>query len=131
MPPPGYERAIRVTIGDDKDITWEVTHVPIGQYITRAWFTLKREADIGLPDSSAVIPQKIITDTAITGIGVITASGLGTKKAKGKFELVASESATLTPGQSYLFDIQLESNLNKRVTVQKGHLDVGIQVTEA
>jgi hypothetical protein len=128
MPPSGYEaNQIRVTIGDDFQVDRTIPDVPAGQALAQAWWTVK--ASLGDPDSAAVW-QKSINTSEQLGVGQILDAG-ASGVAKIRFDGSEAESALLSPGVEYLYDIQLLSTAGKKKTIEKGTLVAEGQVTQA
>lgn len=91
-------------VGTDFDVERSVTSVPQGRTLGKAWLTVKN-----LPtdaDGVAVL-QKLITPANVAGVGQIDDTGAdGTGHLR--FEFTGAQTAELTPGKRYYYDIQLE-----------------------
>jgi hypothetical protein len=113
--------------GDDRNIERTITGVMVGDFLAKAWFTVKELSWDA--DDKAVI-QKIITPVYSSGSGVIGDTGEdGT--ADITFEIPASDSIKLRPGYEYSFDIQLKSNAGKTWTGELGVLVATQGITSA
>lgn len=128
MPPTGYEdNKITITIGDDFQLNRTVPDVPAGQALSQAWWTVK--VSLSDPDSAAVW-QKSINTSEQLGVGQILDAG-ASGVAKIRFDGSEAQSALLSPGVEYLYDIQLLSTAGKKKTIEKGTLVAEGQVTQA
>jgi hypothetical protein len=114
-----------LVVGDDYDVTREITGIPSGALLTDAWFTLKA---FGAATTDAALIEKTISASASASQGQITDTGAsGTGQLF--FSLSATETALITPDQLYEYDIQVLSNTGKYSTREKGLLLAIAQIT--
>lgn len=110
-----------LVVGDDWDITQSIEGIPEGAPLSQAWFTVKESRDDD--DSAAVIGPIEITAVANQNAGQIADTGDADPFiAVCVFLVLKEETADLTPGKRYHYDIQgrLTNGLVK--TVQLGRL---------
>jgi hypothetical protein len=114
-----------LVVGDDYDVTREITGIPSGALLTDAWFTLKA---FGAATTDTALIEKTISASASASQGQITDTGAsGTGQLF--FSLSATETALITPDQLYEYDIQVLSNTGKYSTREKGLLLAIAQIT--
>lgn len=103
-------------VGDDFDVEREITGIPDGATLTKAWLTVKtRPVDV---DVDAIF-QIEITTAYVSGAGQITDDGAdGTGGVR--FEVSKTNSALLQPERKYYFDVQVKSNTGKIYTPYAG-----------
>jgi hypothetical protein len=116
--------------GDTLDVTRTVNSVPTTDALVKAWFTAKAT----LFDADPGIVQKVITTVNVAGVGQITqdgspASGNGTGTLV--FNLLAADTALLTPGHAYAFDVKVKLASGKLYTVDVGSVIMLAKVTTA
>lgn len=116
----------RFVVGDDAEILCTITLVPVGQEITKAWFTLKRrktDADV------AALVQKAVTATDVPGTGQITDTGLADQTAAVRFDIPAVNSTAIPSGRAWPWDVQIKLTGGKIVTIAHGTMTWQEQIT--
>lgn len=114
------------TAGDDLEVQRTVTGVPTGQTVDKAWLTVKAAA----ADADPGIFQKAITTTDVPGTGRITDAG-SSGTATLRFDLTAANTALLTAGTEYFYDVQVKTSGGKIYTVESGKMIARRSVTAA
>ncbi len=114
--------------GDNIDITKTITNVPVGQTITKAWFTVKTSKT--LADANAVF-QKTITAANQAGVGVILDDGAADQIAKVFFELTNSNTSLLAENVIYHYDIQVLTSAGKIYTPEVGVMKLKGEATKS
>ncbi len=110
-------------IGASFDVIRFVTGVPTTDAVTKAWLTIKNKST----DADPGILQKVITTTAVAGVGQVVqdgsvASGNGT--AQLLFNLTTTDTATLGAA-SYVYDVQIKLSSGKIFTSDTGAVAAG------
>lgn len=118
-----------LVIGDDYDITREVTGIPEDDTIEEAWLTIKlTEFD---DDEDAII-QKNITSAPAIGVGQVLDIGDNSAKVGSiLFQLTATDTGLLDSYTLYRYDIQVLTTAGKRSTREQGVLLPQGQITQA
>lgn len=117
-----------VVQGDDLEVRRTVPGLPSGQTATEAWFTLKA-------DPSAIDPgvlQKVITTSNNPGTGQIEKDGSvgnGNGVCELRFDLTAANTAALTAGLTYYYDVQVKTSAGKIYTAETGTIVLNRQIT--
>ncbi len=112
-------RIDNLVAGDDLEITRTITGVPAGTSLSDAWFTVKEhEAD----SDAAAIFQKAINTVDSPGTGHITDDGASDTVGAVRFDITDVDSALLTPGRDYAFDIQVKTAAGAVYTPLKGKI---------
>lgn len=97
-----------IVAGDARQLTRTVTDIPTNESATDAWLTIKEHPDDS--DAAAII-QKAITTTNADGTGQITDAGSGSPwLVTLRFDLTSADTALLTPGRRYHYDIQVKTD---------------------
>lgn len=112
----GYAKIDRVTVGDDWELFIEFKDVPAGQSLQQLRFTARETFD-----ASPVI-SKTITTSVDPGNGRITDDGFTTGVAKGLLEFPGNQTLLLTPGVSYICDVEARSSAGKTQTIRRSLL---------
>lgn len=99
-------RIDNVVAGDDVQITRTITSVPSSETLTDGWFTVKEHPDD--LDADAII-SKQITPSNVAGTGHITDTGADGTGAV-RFDLADTDTAKLTPGRDYYWDVQVKTS---------------------
>lgn len=124
---PNYGVEIRdIVAGDDVQVTRTVTSVPASTTITKAWFTVKAAG----ADADPGVFQKAITTSDVAGTGQITDSGADGTGAL-RFDLTKTNTALLTPGVEYLYDIQVLLSNGNIATIEQGVIIARRSITAA
>jgi len=112
--------------GDALSIVRQVRDIPAGRTITKAWFTVKTLAT----DADPGVLQKVITTSSVPGVGhVIDAAADGFGELL--FILTGTETATVTAGKRYHYDIQLKLDNGDLATIELGTIQFTQDVTAA
>lgn len=111
---PNYAGTIaQLVAGDFRQIPFQVTNVPTGGALEKAWLSVKESAaDL---DVNAVF-MKEITVTLDTTEGHITNTGAIGGVATGFFNLLSGDTILLVPAQIYVYDIQLRLLMSDATT---------------
>lgn len=112
--------------GDSFEITLSVPLIPSGRTVTKAWLTIKEVATD--PDPGVI---QLVIDSDLSADGQITADGSTESLAGLLFLFTPVNTALLTPGVIYPFDIQLQYDDLTIWTLGKGTISAGQGVTEA
>lgn len=113
--------------GDSFSIRRTVNRIPPSRTITKAWLTLK--SSISAADGSAEI-QKSITGTYVGGSGVIENNGADGSGVI-RFDLSSLNTAALTAGTVYYYDIQIKFDNDDIITIEKGETSAVEEVTKS
>jgi hypothetical protein len=132
---PSYDRVIdNIVAGDDIDIVRTVGDIPTGQYVDKAWLTVK--ADLFQDDSEALF-QKVITDVASPD-GIIadpaydgTVKGVTGRWADLRFQLSAFETDLMEHKVPYVYDVQIRLSSGKIATPEMGTIKALRGITQA
>lgn len=89
--------------GDTYEVVRTITGLPSGYALDKAWMTVKASA----VDADPGVFQKAITTSNVDGTGQITDTGTGDGSAAVRFDLASADTTLLTPGTSYVYDIQV------------------------
>lgn len=119
------------TAGDNLQVERDVTGVPTGDPLVKAWMTFKVDASV--LDASATL-QKIITVNAVQGTGQITQNGSelqGNGTATTIFQLTAADTALLGSERTYFWDIQAKTVAGDIYTPDKGSIKLDQGYTDA
>jgi hypothetical protein len=112
-------------VGDDLEIRRTVTDLPAA--VAKAWLTIKRLPSE--PDADAKV-LKAIAVTDLPGTGqIVTAGGVGTD-GDVRFDLVPADTLALGIGR-WVYDIQIGVAGGKVYTIEKGTLQLTMDVTKA
>ena len=112
--------------GDNVSITVTVTSVPPGDTLAKAWMTVK----VALADADPGLYQKVILPSAVAGQGQILdtgSSGTGILR----FDLQQADTALMSPGVQYFYDIQAKTAGGLIGTLELGAITCTAQVTKA
>lgn len=131
MPTPILNRNITerdgLFVGDHFDVQVNLTAIPTGLTLIKAWWTVK----LNLTDADPGIIQKAITTTPVAGVGQITDDGTTDREGDLSFEWVPADTNLFTADIAYWFDVQVQySNLKVR-TFARGRWTAGAAVTQA
>ena len=114
--------------GDDLTIIENVTSIPVGRSMVKAWLTIKAARE----DSDPGVIQKVITTVAVAGVGQITDDGAGDQIGQLTFILTATDTGTtLTVGKAYYFDEQIKFDDGSIATLKIGKISFELGVTAA
>jgi len=116
--------------GDDLDIQRDVTLVTPSDPLVQAWLTVKTSRAVADPGSL----QKVLTITAVPGVGQITQDGSptdGNGTASLLFQLTAADTTSLGTSVRYVYDIQVKTAGAKLYTTEQGRLQFSPGVTGA
>ncbi len=116
-----------VTIGDNLQIVRSVSNVAAGEYVTKAWLTIKRR--IVDADSAAKI-QKIITTTEIADGLIVNPSPLD-GSARVIFNIAPEDWTAILAGTLYRYDVQVKTSGDAIYTVDSGTFRASPQVTQS
>jgi len=112
-----------VVCGDDYDVIRNITNVPVGQFVSEAWLTIRENHW----DSDAAITKHITV--TISGDGIIEDTGATDTLARVRFALRADETVLLHEFYDYSYDIQLKTDAGKIYTPESGILTPFASVT--
>jgi len=111
-------------VGDDLEIRRTITGLP--DQIAKAWMTVKRYAEEA--DGDAVLAKEITIDD-VPGTGCIEdVGGVGVNGIL-RFDLTDEETRTLG-ARPWVFDVQIKLEDDKVYTVEKGTIELSIDVTQ-
>lgn len=116
-----------LVIGDDYDFRREVTDIPEGATLTKAWLTIQIHP--AAADSEAVIQKEITVDPSDDG--QILDEGGSSGEGEIIFQLTKTETADLYPNISYPYDIQVLTSTDKVHTLEKGLINPIQGITKA
>jgi len=129
--PAAYQRGKRIsfTRGDDFTIVRRLPEIPIGQGLSKAWFTSKD--DLTVADPGAL--QKIITPTqGDDGIIFLETEASGKTITVVKFVLSQADTLSFRASENtYFYDMQGLSTAGHIGSLGRGMLEVIEQVTQA
>jgi len=115
---PAYNTTISGFVaGDDLDVVRVISNIPSGQYVSKAWFTVKKRY---FDTDAQAIFQKIITASSVANQGVISDDGASDTVAGVLFVLGASDTVLLKPSAEYVYDIQVITSAGKLYTPETG-----------
>jgi hypothetical protein len=112
--------------GDVFSLRRTVNKIPSARTVAEAWLTVK--AAIADADGSATF-QKIITTGDVQGTGQIEDDGAD-GSAVLRFDLTAANTAAMTAGTEYFYDLQLRLDNNNILTLESGKTSATSQVTQ-
>jgi hypothetical protein len=112
--------------GDDLDVWRTISEIPTGQILSKAWFTVKTGPSVA---DVAAIFQKTITTAPVTGQGAITDTGADTI-GRVRFELTHVNTALLSDGVAYYYDIQVLTDAGKIYTPERGLIKAKGEITK-
>lgn len=115
------------TVGDDMEITRNLTSLTSGQTVDKAWFTVKASKD----DSDVDAKLQLVISTASTAAGQITDDGTGDTDATIKFTPTPSDFSEIVPETLYYFDIQVLLSDGIIKTLESGTIKWLEEVTKA
>jgi hypothetical protein len=126
--PPGFTTKLKepITIGDDYTLRRTFPDVPEGQAVQQATWTVKEH--LTDTDASAVW-QKTITTGEVVDVGMVEDNGATTGKAVMRWDVTETETLSLLPGVTYLYDVQVVSTAGRKKTIEKGNIVAEAQVT--
>jgi len=114
--------------GDDLTIIENVTNIPVGRSMVKAWLTIK----VAREDADPGVVQKVITTVAVIGVGQITDDGAGDQVGQLTFILTAADTGTtLTVNKAYFFDEQIKFDDGSIATLKAGKISFEPGVTSA
>jgi hypothetical protein len=111
---------------DDIRIQRTYSGLPTGITLTKAWLTVK----VSKSDPDPGIFQIIITTVAGAG-GHITDPASADGDLDLYFDISAAQSALLTPGRQYPYDVQVKDSANKIYTLEIGTIKLEQGATDA
>jgi hypothetical protein len=115
-----------IVAGDDLDVRRTVTGIPAGQTLAKAWLTF--QATPGGADPGLL--QKVITTSAVIGVGQITDDGAdGTGEVL--FQLTGADTLALPVECSTPYDIKVKTSAGKIYTAEQGKYLSARRVTQA
>lgn len=94
--------------GDFRQVPWQITNVPTGAAVIKAWLTVKEDAADTDPQATFV---KIITPTLDVTKGHITNDGSIGSVATGFFNLLMADTILLVPDTDYFYDLQFQMQM--------------------
>jgi hypothetical protein len=110
-------------LGDDWEVLKEITKIPDGQTVVKAWLTVKEVVDND-PSDTVVLFQKVITD-APTVSGQITDVGTGTfpdRRAEVHFFILPANTFDWEDQAKFEWDIQLKLSSGRVKTPFRGKI---------
>lgn len=107
---------LSLAIGGDKQVKVKITGVPLNNLLVKGWLTVKSK----VTDADPGIFQKIITSSPVGGQGQITDDGNTDGAGEFVFELTAVNTALLSEGVSYEYDIKAKQADGKVFPVERG-----------
>lgn len=118
---------IDVAIGADRQVKRNVAGVPLANLLTKAWLTVK----VKVADADPGVFQKTITTAAVADQGQITDDGNTDGIGQLVFNITAANSALLTEGVTYEYDIKGKQADGKLFPVERGIVIATKMVTQA
>lgn len=105
-----------IIAGGNLDVTRDITDIPSGQLLTKAWLTFKQNPS----DADASLLQKVITPTAVPDIGQITNTG-GSGTGSVTFQLTAANTTALPTGRYVPYEIKVLTDAGKLYVAEQGY----------
>lgn len=117
-----------ITVGDSFQVIRVIASgIPAGETIVKAWFTIK--ASVRDLDVAAKL-QKIITESTLAGVGMITENVAGSSAIL-RFDVNPVDWAALRAGKTYRYDIQVKTSGGGIYTPESGTFLATPEVTQA
>lgn len=122
---PNYDAVINdVVLGNDIDVIRTVSPIPATQTVSEAWLRVMN------PNGNSQLYQKHITPVLVPGEGQIEDIGAG-GVAICRFEMSATDTATLTGGESHPYGIQIKTSAGKIYEFEIGTIPAISQIVLA
>lgn len=117
-----------LVVGEDREVPRTVDLTPIGEALSRAWFTVKSEIDDS--DADAVFQKEITSVSSVDG--QIDDIGTDSPITEGHlyFLIPSDDTLLLTPEIYYYYDIKAMSASGAKIVLESGRLIAHYQITQ-